>query len=124
MLGISRTFMSIVAAVALAVTAPVIVSAHSILIESTPKHGATLTVAPQSVSFRFNAKIEPALTKVSLVDNRKHKTPLEVSSDSTIDRIVVRVPPLGPGVYTVVYKVLATDGHITQGSIRFTILAS
>lgn len=123
-MGKSRIFILIVITVVLAVTAAVEVSAHSILIESTPKHGARLTEAPQSVSFRFNAKIEPALTKISIVDNRKHKTPLEISNESTIDRIIVRVPPLEPGVYTVVYKVLATDGHVTQGSIRFTILPS
>ena len=100
------------------------VSAHSILVESTPKHGATLTVAPQSLLLRFNAKIEPALTKVSLVNGTKQRTRLEVSTESTVDRIIVRVPPLEAGVYTVVYKVLAADGHVTQGSIRFTILAS
>src|SRR6185295_2194092 len=104
--------------------APVFVCAHSILIESMPKHGATLKSAPQSLLLRFNAKIEPALTKVSLVSSRNHRTPLEISGDSTVDRIVARMPPLEPGVYTVVYKVLATDGHVTQGSIRFTLLAS
>lgn len=104
--------------------APGLSSAHSILIESTPKHGATLTAAPQSLLLRFNAKIEPTLTKVSLMDSRNHRMPLEIHSDSTVDRIVARMPPLEPGVYTVVYKVLATDGHITQGSIRFTLLAS
>jgi len=103
---------------------PGFISAHSILIESTPKHGATLTAAPQNVLLRFNAKIEPGLTKVSLVNGRNHRTPLEILGESTVDRILARMPRLEPGVYTVVYKVLATDGHITQGSIRFTLLAS
>jgi methionine-rich copper-binding protein CopC len=105
-------------------TTPCPAPAHSILMESTPKHGALLTAPPSAVILRFNAKIEPAMTRIALVDDHKHRQPLEPSAESTVDRIIVRVPPLGPGVYTVVYKVLATDGHVTQGSIRFTIRAS
>lgn len=97
--------------------------AHSILIESVPPHGAALEAAPQTLFLRFNAKIEPSMTRVSLVDRQNKKTPLEMSGDSTVDRIVVRVPALAPGVYSVVYKVLATDGHVTEGSFRFTVLA-
>jgi methionine-rich copper-binding protein CopC len=103
---------------------PCSLSAHSILMESTPKHGALLTTPPATVILRFNAKIEPAMTRIVLLDDRKHRQPLEPSPESTVDRIIVRVPPLAPGVYTVLYKVLATDGHVTQGSIRFTVRAS
>ena len=63
------------------------------------------------------------MTQVNLVDLHEGLTPLEVTKASTVDTIVARIPPLQPGVYNVQYKVLATDGHVTEGFIRFTILA-
>jgi methionine-rich copper-binding protein CopC len=33
----------------------------------------------------------------------------------------VSVPTLGPGNYTVKYRVLSVDGHVVEGSFRFTV---
>ena len=99
------------------------VGAHSILIESVPAQGAKLSASPQTALLRFNARIEPAVTRVSLVEGRR-RTALEISKKSAVDRVIVRLPPLAPGVYSLVYKVLAIDGHVTQGMIQFTVLPS
>ena len=98
------------------------VEAHSILLESVPAHGAKLSASPHRALLRFNARIEPALTRVSLVEGRERRTSLEISKESVVDRIIVPLPPLAPGVYTLAYKVLAIDGHITKGLIQFTVL--
>ena len=98
------------------------VAAHSLLIESVPAHGAKLSAAPSIALLRFNTRIEPALTRVSLVEGRQRRTALEISKESVVDRIIVPLPPLAPGVYTLAYKVLAIDGHVTKGLIQFTIL--
>lgn len=39
-----------------------------------------------------------------------------------LDRIVLPLGSLRPGAYVVRYKVLAADGHITEGALRFTVL--
>lgn len=96
---------------------------HGVLIDSTPSHGAILEKSPSIVSLRFNAALELSITHLTLVDPKKQTQDLKMTDASTIERIVATVPPLAPGVYLVKYKVLATDGHITEGSIRFTILA-
>jgi len=96
---------------------------HIVLIESSPSHGAILEESPDVVSLRFNAALEPSITHVTLVDLKKHTQALRVTDASTVERIVATVPPLPPGVYLVNYTVLATDGHVTEGSIRFTILS-
>jgi hypothetical protein len=98
------------------------VEAHSILLESVPAHGAKLSASPHAALLRFNARIEPALTRVSLVEGRQRRTALEISKESVMDRIIVPLPPLAPGVYTLAYKVLAIDGHVTKGLIQFTVL--
>lgn len=97
-------------------------AAHSLLVESVPAHGAKLATAPHSALLRFNARIEPALTRVSLLEGRQRRTALEISRESVADRIIVPLPPLAPGVYGLAYKVLAVDGHVTKGVVQFTIL--
>jgi methionine-rich copper-binding protein CopC len=96
---------------------------HGVLIESSPPHGAVLEESPSVVSLRFNAALEPSISHVTLVDLNKHTQVLKMTDASTVERIVATVPPLLPGVYLVNYTVLATDGHVTEGSIRFTILS-
>jgi methionine-rich copper-binding protein CopC len=97
-------------------------AAHSLLVESVPAHGARLATAPPSALLRFNARIEPALTRVSLLEGPRRRTALEIGKESLVDRIVVPLPPLPPGVYGLAYKVLAVDGHVTRGVIQFTVL--
>ena len=95
---------------------------HAVLIESIPPHQATLTASPQTVLLRFNAALERVMTHVYLMDHRKTRTPLDDVDESKPNEIVVHPPKLSPGVYTILYKVLARDGHVTEGSIRFTVL--
>lgn len=99
------------------------VLSHGILLESFPMHGSVLEASPNHVVLHFNATLEPSITQVNLVDLQKALTPLGLTNTSTGDTIVAKIPPLQPGVYNVQYKVLATDGHVTKGFIRFTIIA-
>ena len=96
--------------------------AHAILVASVPPHGAALNDCPESIILRFNATLEPTLTRAHLVDMNQKRIPLEMTGDAAIDKVVVRMPHLTAGVYTLVYTVLARDGHVTEGSVRFTIL--
>ena len=95
---------------------------HAVLIESDPPHEATLQAPPKTFLLRFNAALEQVITQVYLIDPDKNETSLEKIDESKVDRIVVRVPPLDPGVYTILYKVLARDGHVTEGRVLFTLL--
>lgn len=92
------------------------------LIASTPPHGAILRQSPATITLRFNAALERVITQVYLLDGQGHETQLELVDDPKANRVTARLPSLPPGVYTVRYKVLARDGHVTEGSIRFTIL--
>ena len=97
---------------------------HAILVESIPPHEATLKKAPQTILLKFNAALEHVITQVYLINPNKNETALEKMEGSKADQILVRVPPLSPGVYTILYKVLARDGHVTEGTILFTLLGT
>ena len=97
--------------------------AHGILMESSPKQNAILHHYPDKVVLRFNASLEPSMTHVVLEDMERNITALHPTKESTIEQIIMTIPPLKPGVYHVRYRVLATDGHLTEGSVRFTLLS-
>ena len=99
-------------------------SAHAIVLESSPVHDAVLGRAPEQVTLRFNSKIEKRFTRITLAagDRPPALIVLPGGDDaSPPDRVVIPLSPLAPGVYVLRYRVLAVDGHITEGALRFTV---
>jgi methionine-rich copper-binding protein CopC len=108
----------------LTLTAPRAAFPHAIVLESSPTHDAVLPRAPQQVILRFNSRIEKRFTRVTLA--LADQAPVAVAmSDreaaTTPDRLEIPLRPLGPGVYVLRFRVLAVDGHITEGALRFTV---
>lgn len=95
--------------------------AHALVVESEPAGGAQLTRPPDLVRIRFNSKIEPRLSRLSLIGPDRSAAALPVQPDGGPDRLAARLPPLTPGAYAIRWRVLAADGHITEGTIRFTV---
>jgi len=109
---------------ALLVQDPGAVGAHAIILESEPAAGAKLAEPPTRIYLRFNSKIEKRLSRVTLAAEDGRPVPLVVKTDGgeKPDRIVLPLGSLRPGAYAVRYKVLAADGHITEGALRFIVL--
>lgn len=96
-------------------------AAHSLLLEASPAPGATV-VAPTQLLVRFNNRIEKALSRLRLVDERGDAQRLSTPvSDGPADRLIVALPPLAPGAYRVEWQVLSTDGHIVSGRFSFRV---
>lgn len=114
-----RLLASLAGAAALATAAPLM--AHSLLVEASPAPNATVT-APGEVWLRFNNRIERALSRVRVVDERgqRHELPLAAAATAP-DRLTATAPPLPAGRYHVEWQVLSTDGHIVSGRYVFRI---
>ena len=99
-------------------------AAHAIILESEPAAGAKLAEPPARIYLRFNSKLEKRLSSVSLTsaDGRPVPLPVVGSVTDSPDRIVLPLAKLRPGGYVLRYKVLAVDGHITEGALRFSVL--
>ena len=100
--------------------------AHAIVVESEPAGGAILDRPPARVRLRFNSKIERSLSRLSLEGPGRQVAPLplrasEPGASAPPDQLEALLPPLAPGAYAVRWRVLAADGHITEGAIRFTV---
>jgi methionine-rich copper-binding protein CopC len=103
---------------------PLDAAAHAIILESEPARDAKLAEPPTRIYLRFNSKIEKRLTPGSHSPPHRPAGPLPVVADGSQapDRISLLLAPLRPGAYIVRYKVLAADGHITEGALRFSVL--
>ncbi|HEY7040937.1 MAG TPA: copper resistance CopC family protein [Methylomirabilota bacterium] len=109
--------------VALAFPMPPPAAAHAVVLESSPAPGAVLSRSPAQVTLRFNSKLEKRFTRVTLATGDLPPAPvaLPASQDPAPDRLVIPIRSLAPGDYVLRYRVLAVDGHITEGALRFTV---
>ena len=96
-------------------------SGHAIILESTPKQDETV-VAPRRLVLRFNSRIERKLSSVSLVGPRQTGILLlRQEMDAAPDTLVFHLPSLAPGFYRARWKVMSSDGHVTEGAVAFTV---
>jgi copper resistance protein C len=96
---------------------------HSGLQRAEPPVESTLKRPPTEVKLYFSERLEPAYSTVRVEDGKGARVDRD---DSHVDRsnpLVMRVTltPLEPGTYTVVWRVLSVDSHITQGRFKFRI---
>jgi hypothetical protein len=124
-----RTRLALVVPAVLALLSPAAgARAHALVVASEPSAGARLAEPPGRVTIRFNSRIDPERSRLSLTpaDSRPGAPvaaplPLEIlpSTDRTVIEAVA--PPLPPGAWRLRWQVLAVDGHITRGDIPFSI---
>jgi methionine-rich copper-binding protein CopC len=117
----------LVAALAAAtVLAPASAPAHSLLVRSEPGRGVGLTRAPERVRLWFSERIEPAYAKLSVWSESGTQVDAADAAVDSNDPVLLSVstPDLGPGRYTVRYRVLSVDGHVVESSFTFTVKAA
>ena len=94
---------------------------HAIVTKTTLEEKQILANTATPVTLYFNSRIEPGFTRVILVDKARKERPLQVTPGEKGDTVIVQLPALATGAYTLRYKVLAIDGHVTEGVLRFRV---
>ena len=107
-----------------ALSLPQGVSAHALLIASTPAAGATLSEPPSQVVLTFGEAPDPKLTTVRVLDTSgadQADGPVQAVAGEP-DKLTVRLKPLPDGVFTVAWRTVSTvDGHVAAGSFAFGV---
>jgi len=97
--------------------------AHSMLVKAEPPRRAVLAKAPGQVRLWFNEDIEGDYASLTVLDADKHPVtdakPALVSDDPK--SIVLPLPELAPGKYSVKFRVLSVDGHVVDSAFDFTV---
>ena len=96
---------------------------HAFPERSEPRVGGTLSTAPTQVRIWFDIELEPRFSEVHVFDGNGH--PVD-QGDPRVDPqnrrlLQVSLPSLAAGRYTVRWRVLAIDGHRTEGDYTFTV---
>jgi methionine-rich copper-binding protein CopC len=100
---------------------------HAVIVKSSPADQEVLTRAPEAMMLRFNVKIEKAFAQASLWSAQDRLRILSIPEsnfalDASPADLYIPLPSLlAPGPYQVRYKILAVDGHTTEGVVRFVV---
>ena len=97
--------------------------AHAHLRTAAPAVGGTVQASPPEVAITFTEGVEPRFSTIEVQDaagrrvdrNDAHTAPADAED------LVVGVPQLVPGTYTVVWHATAVDTHKTEGTFQFTV---
>lgn len=94
---------------------------HAILLAAKPAVGQVVQGSRVEVMLRFNSRIDAQRSRITLVDPDVKPHPLPIRSQSSPDSLVSEASGLRPGAYVLQWQVLAADGHITRGEVRFRV---
>ncbi|HMC52820.1 MAG TPA: copper resistance protein CopC, partial [Acidimicrobiales bacterium] len=97
-------------------------SAHAVLVGSDPPSGAITAQPPTAIRLRFSGPVELRFSGIQLLDPDGRKLPAgRLGLDDGGRGLALPVSPTRTGTYTVAWEALSTDGHPSQGQIRFSI---
>jgi copper resistance protein C len=97
--------------------------AHAHLDHATPAVGSTVAQPPKEVSLWFTEALEAKFSTIEVRDAQGR--PVQAGSatlarDNTA-QLRVRLKPLPPGTYKVIWRVLSVDTHRTEGDFTFRV---
>jgi hypothetical protein len=116
--------MRAVLCVAVAAVLPSAAFAHAMLQRADPPAGSELRAPPQQLVLTFTEGVEPLFTTVQLRDPAGADVPIGKPRTERSDnrKLVVQLPRLDRGRYTVTWHATSVDTHKTEGSFQFTVV--
>ena len=100
-----------------------VAAGHAVLQRAEPRVESTLKRAPDEVKLYFTERLEPAYSALRVLND--HGAQVD-RRDSRVDRanpalLRATLPPLPPGTYKVLWRVLSIDADVTEGTFTFRI---
>jgi copper resistance protein C len=98
--------------------------AHAFLDHATPGVGMTVSGPVHELRLWYTQGVVTAFSAFSVASSTGGSIPVSkpVNDPSDQQQVIVRLGrALGPGSYTVTWRVLSVDTHTTAGTFRFTI---
>ena len=110
-------------ALSLLVVAAARADAHAFLDRAEPRVGGKVHTPPAQITLWFTERLEPAYSRVKVVDESGRQVDKADATVDTTDARVLRasLPPLAPVTYKVIWRVLSVDTHVTEGDFTFRV---
>ncbi|NNJ11272.1 copper resistance protein CopC [Chloroflexales bacterium ZM16-3] len=104
-------------------------SAHSELVSSNPKDGASLAAAPTKITLIFSEELQADGNLITVTDAGGAQvdngdTTLDLNDPNRVTLTASLKGGLGAGTYTISWKNLSADGHNQEGSLSFSVAAA
>ena len=99
------------------------VGAHAFLDRAEPRVGSTVRTAPTDVKLWFTERLEPAFSRVEVVNEARQRVDRADGAVDPSNLALLRASlvPLSPGLYTVIWRVVSVDTHVTEGDFVFRL---
>lgn len=97
--------------------------AHAMLNHAEPRVGAAVASAPAEVRLWFSEPLEGTFTTARVTDaagRRVDRADAHLDADNKA-LLHVALQPLAPGAYTVQWRAVSIDTHVTQGKFTFRV---
>ena len=97
--------------------------AHSGLQRAEPPVESKLKRPPSEVKLYFTERLEPAYSTIRVTDDHGAEVDRQDSHVDPSNPLLMRatLQPLEHGDYTVIWRVLSVDGHVTEGRFTFRV---
>lgn len=95
--------------------------AHAVLMDSTPKMNAIMKGPDLPIKLKFNVRVDGKRSRLQLTNPDGSTTTLEAPKQTAPDTLESRATGLKPGDYKLVWRALASDGHMSKGEVDFTV---
>jgi copper resistance protein C len=97
--------------------------AHAFLERAVPPVGSDVLGPPHQIVLTFTEGVEPLFSTIELRDAHGSVVPTGKphTSPNNDRQLVIDLPTLPTGGYTVVWHATSVDTHKTEGSYRFTV---
>jgi len=98
-------------------------AAHGLLVRAVPAPGSAVHGSPAEVTLSFSQALEREFSAAQVLDANGKTVGTTDKRAATGDARLLRVllPPLAPGSYSVKWRVLSEDGHVTSGGFSFDV---
>lgn len=94
--------------------------AHAKLDRADPRAGSTVSSSPNQITLHFTEKLEPKFSRVEVRNAAGDRVDQgDVSVSGSVMQVGLKVLP--PGTYSVRWRVLSVDTHMTKGSFSFRV---
>jgi methionine-rich copper-binding protein CopC len=98
---------------------PALALAHAHLEMSIPAANGTVAAMPAQVMLHFSEAVKMTALSIQMEgskDKQEIKVPAEAKAVIQVD-----APKLGAGVYMLNWRGMSDDGHVMNGTVRFTV---
>lgn len=95
--------------------------AHAVLMQSKPATNSTVKGPDVPIWLRFNVRVDGKRSRLQLVTTDGATIPVDAPKQTAPDVLESHVNGLKPGTYKLQWKALASDGHMSNGEVDFTV---